>query len=184
MINLERIHLEEDAAKLIHSPTGESFVDYNRGGTPLMEIVTKPDFRAPEEAKVFLQELRLMMRYLGISDADMEKGHLRCDANISLRETGSEKLNPKTEIKNINSFRSVERALVFEIKRQTDLWNEGNPITFQSTRGWDEAKQKTVEQRTKEEAHDYRYFSEPDLPPISIKNKVDHRRSLGRRTAE
>ncbi|MEK7130636.1 MAG: Asp-tRNA(Asn)/Glu-tRNA(Gln) amidotransferase subunit GatB, partial [Patescibacteria group bacterium] len=156
MINLERIHLEEDAAKLIHSPTGESFVDYNRGGTPLMEIVTKPDFRAPEEAKVFLQELRLMMRYLGISDADMEKGHLRCDANISLRESGSEILNPKTEIKNINSFRSVERALVFEIKRQTDLWNEGNPITFQSTRGWDEAKQKTVEQRTKEEAHDYR----------------------------
>jgi len=169
-INLERIHLEEDAAKLIHSPTGETFVDYNRGGTPLMEIVTKPDFRAPEEAKVFLQELRLIMRYLGISDADMEKGHLRCDANISLREAGSDKLNPKTEIKNINSFRSVERALAFEIKWQTDLWNEGKPITVQSTRGWDEAKQKTVDQRTKEEAHDYRYFPEPDLPPVRIMN--------------
>ena len=170
IINLERIHLEEDAAKLIHSPTGESFVDYNRGGTPLMEIVTKPDFRAPEEAKIFLQELRLMMRYLGISDADMEKGHLRCDANISLREAGSDKLNPKTEIKNLNSFRAVERALFFEIKRQTELRNEGKPITVQSTRGWDEAKQKTVEQRTKEEAHDYRYFPEPDLPPVRIMN--------------
>ncbi|TAN58480.1 Asp-tRNA(Asn)/Glu-tRNA(Gln) amidotransferase subunit GatB [Patescibacteria group bacterium] len=174
IINLERIHLEEDAAKLIHSPTGESFVDYNRGGTPLMEIVTKPDFRSPEEAKVFLQELRLIMRYLGISDADMEKGHLRCDANISLREIGKDKLNPKTEIKNINSFRAVERALQHEIKRQTELWNEGKPITVQSTRGWDEAKQKTVEQRTKEEAHDYRYFPEPDLPPISIKNETSN----------
>ena len=170
IINLERIHLEEDAAKLIHSPTGESFVDYNRGGTPLMEIVTKPDFRAPEEAKIFLQELRLMMRYLEISDADMEKGHLRCDANISLREAGSDKLNPKTEIKNLNSFRAVERALFFEIKRQTELWNESKPITIQSTRGWDEAKQKTVEQRTKEEAHDYRYFPEPDLPEIEVQS--------------
>ncbi|HLC99767.1 MAG TPA: Asp-tRNA(Asn)/Glu-tRNA(Gln) amidotransferase subunit GatB [Patescibacteria group bacterium] len=167
-IRIERLHLEEDAAKLLHSPTGETFVDYNRAGTPLMEIVTHPDFRTPEEAKVFLQELRLIMRYLGVSDADMEKGHLRCDANISLREVGTEKLNPKTEVKNINSFRSVERALFYEMKRQTDLWNEGKPVDFLSTRGWDEAKQKTVEQRTKEEAHDYRYFPEPDLPPIRV----------------
>lgn len=179
-IRLERIHLEEDAAKLVHAPTGETFVDYNRAGTPLMEIVTRPDLRSPEEAKIFLQELRLIMRYLGISGADMEKGHLRCDANISLRETGSDKLNPKTEIKNLNSFRAVERALQFEIKRQIELWNEGRLITVQSTRGWDEAKQKTVEQRTKEEAHDYRYFPEPDLPQIRIKNPASVKTMAGK----
>lgn len=173
-IRIERLHLEEDAAKLLHTETGETFVDFNRAGTPLAEIVTYPDLRSPKEAKVFLQELQLIMRTLDVSDADMEKGHMRADVNVSLRPKGSEKLSPKTEVKNVNSFRSVERAIMFEIKRQTDLWREGKPPATQSTRGWDESKQKTVEQRTKEEAHDYRYFPEPDLPPIIIREGVDH----------
>jgi len=164
-IGITRLHLEEDAAKNFHSEN-QTLVDYNRAGTPLMEIVTEPDFRSPEEAKVFLQELRLLARYLGVSDADMEKGHLRCDANISLRPVGEDKLYPKTEIKNLNSFKSVERALAYEVKRQSDEWQKGTPITFQSTRGWDASAIKTVEQRSKEDSADYRYFPEPDLPPI------------------
>ncbi|MDD5251130.1 MAG: Asp-tRNA(Asn)/Glu-tRNA(Gln) amidotransferase subunit GatB [Patescibacteria group bacterium] len=172
-IRINRAHLEEDAAKLLHSPDGmSSFVDFNRGGTPLIEIVTEPDLRTPAEAKAFLQELRLIMRYLGVSDADMEKGHLRCDANISMREVDEDgtlgPLNPKTEVKNINSFRAVEHALEYEIKRQTKLWIDGKPIKEQSTRGWDDAKKISVAQRTKEEAHDYRYFPEPDLPPLDL----------------
>src|SRR5690606_18099528 len=147
-----------------------SVVDYNRAGTPLAEIVTEPDMRSPEEAKAFLQELRLLMRYLGVSDADMEKGHLRCDANISLRPRGETVLWPKTEVKNINSFRSVERALQFEILRQTELWEAGTPESTQSTRGWDDAAGETVLQRTKEEAADYRYFPDPDLPPMEFTN--------------
>lgn len=174
---IHRLHLEEDAGKLVHSGSS-SLVDLNRAGTPLMEIVTEPDFRSPAEAKAFLQELRLVMRYLDISDADMEKGHLRCDANISLRPVGTEELHPKTEIKNINSFRAVERALAFEIKRQSGLWEDGHPPTIQSTRGWDEALQQTTEQRTKEEAADYRYFPEPDLPPIITSDEhLEHLRS-------
>lgn len=192
-IRINRIHLEEDAAKLIHEvnyserirfaqekPHRESyplesedftFIDFNRVGTPLLEIVTEPDIRSSQEAKLFLQELRLIVRYLNISDAEMEKGHLRCDANISLNpvdEFGELKgnLTPKTEIKNLNSFKAVERALEYEIKRQTRLWQEGNPPKEQSTRGWDEDKGITIEQRKKEEAYDYRYFPEPDLPPL------------------
>ncbi|MBN1585603.1 Asp-tRNA(Asn)/Glu-tRNA(Gln) amidotransferase subunit GatB [Candidatus Uhrbacteria bacterium] len=181
-VELERVHLEEDAAKLSHSPDGRhSFVDFNRGGTPLAEIVTKPDIRSPESAKAFLQELRLVMRYLDVSDADMEKGHLRCDANISMREVSDDpkrdgpaaRLNPKTEIKNLNSFRAVEQALEHEIRRQTALWEEGNPVSEQSTRGWDEGKRETVIQRTKEEAHDYRYFPEPDLPPLELSEMTE-----------
>ena len=164
-IAIERLHLEEDAAKNFHSQN-KTLVDYNRSGTPLMEIVTKPEFKSPAEAKAFLQELRLLARYLGVSEADMEKGHLRCDANISLRLVGEKALQPKTEIKNLNSFRSVERALEYEIKRQAELWNLGTPPDWQSTRGWDEKEMKTVEQRDKEESADYRYFPEPDLPPI------------------
>lgn len=167
-IGITRAHLEEDAAKLQHSKDRKSsFVDYNRCGTPLLEIVTEPDFKSPLEAKIFLQELRLIMRYIGISDADMEKGHLRCDANISLREPNGP-FNPKTEIKNLNSFKSVERALEYEIKRQTKLAEEGSVPKFQSTRGWNEKKGITEEQRTKEEARDYRYFPEPDLPPFEL----------------
>lgn len=167
---IHRLHLEEDAGKLIHSGTS-SLVDLNRAGTPLMEIVSEPDFRSPQEAKAYMQELRLIMRYLGISDADMEKGHLRCDANISLRPVGTIELYPKTEIKNINSFRAVERALAYEVERQKGLWEDGHQPTTLATRGWDENQQITVEQRTKEEAADYRYFPEPDLPPIVISDK-------------
>ncbi len=173
-IGITRLHLEEDAAKNIHDPAGKTYVDYNRGGTPLIEIVSEPDFRTPAEAKVFLQELRLIARYLNISDADMEKGHLRCDANISLRELDekgnliSPELNPKTEIKNLNSFKSVERSLEYEIKRQTRLWEQGTPPAIQSTRGWDDDKQITVEQRIKEQADDYRYFPDPDLPLLDL----------------
>ena len=175
-VRLHRAHLEEDAAKLAHSEDGQaSYVDFNRGGTPLIEIVTDPDMRSPAEAKAFLQELRLTMRYLGVSSADMEKGQLRCDVNVSLREVSDEadnddwsKLHPKTEIKNVNSFRSVERAIEFEIERQTKLWQDGKIPQDQTTRGWDDAKGITVEQRTKEEANDYRYFPEPDLPPMRL----------------
>lgn len=173
-INITRLHLEEDAAKNFHSTDGKNtLVDYNRSSTPLMEIVTEPDIRTPAEAKIFMQELRLIMRYLGVSDADMEKGHLRCDANISLTDQPADKidikkLHPKTEIKNLNSFRAVERALEYEIKRQAKLWTEGNQPKTQSTRGWDENKGVTEEQRTKEEASDYRYFPEPDLPPLNF----------------
>ncbi len=175
-VRLERVHLEEDTGKLMHDPKqSSSYVDYNRAGTPLLEIVTKPDIQTPQEAKIFLQELRLIMRYLGVSDADMEKGQLRCDANVSLRpnpeyfldeavEKG--KLYPKTEVKNLNSFKAVERALEYEIKRQTELWEAGQAPSTQSTRGWDDKKGMTVEQRTKERQHDYRYFPEPDLPPV------------------
>jgi len=170
-IHINRLHLEEDAAKLLH-PTGKNYsiVDYNRAGTPLMEIVTEPDIREPRVAANFLRELRSIMRVLDISEADMEKGHLRCDANISLRKVGTNALNPKTEIKNLNSFKAVERALAYEIKRQKLLWEQGHIPKVHETRGWDEAKGITIEQRQKEEAHDYRYFPEPDIPPIKIKN--------------
>ncbi|MBI2448123.1 Asp-tRNA(Asn)/Glu-tRNA(Gln) amidotransferase subunit GatB [Candidatus Microgenomates bacterium] len=165
---IEHIHLEEDAGKLIHA--GDySLVDLNRAGTPLLEIVTNPCFSTPQEAKTFMQELRLILRYLDISDADMEKGHLRCDANISVRPVGQKELGKKAEVKNMNSFASVEKALAYEIKRQTEILEEGGKVT-QETRGWDEAKQKTFSQRSKEQAHDYRYFPEPDLPPLRVGN--------------
>ena len=168
-IQLERLHLEEDTAKLLHEPgQTETRIDFNRAGTPLMEIVTKPDVRSPAEAKAFLKELRLLMLYLGISDADMEKGHLRCDANISLRPSDETNLYSKTEIKNLNSFRSVERALTYEFERQKKLWAVGRPPTQLSTRGWEETKSVTEEQRVKEEASDYRYFPEPDIPPMQF----------------
>jgi aspartyl-tRNA(Asn)/glutamyl-tRNA(Gln) amidotransferase subunit B len=172
-IRLHHIHLEEDAGKLLHDEKNKkySFVDYNRGGTPLMEMVTEADIRSPLEAKIFAQSLRLLMRYLNVSDADMEKGHLRCDANISMRPAGEDKLYPKTEIKNLNSFKSIEKALEYEVKRQTKLWQEGNPEKRQTTRGWNEVEMKTLEQRSKEEAQDYRYFPEPDLPPIEFDQK-------------
>ncbi|MBI4433625.1 Asp-tRNA(Asn)/Glu-tRNA(Gln) amidotransferase subunit GatB [Candidatus Uhrbacteria bacterium] len=166
-IGITRLHLEEDAAKLLHSPDEQwSFVDYNRAGTPLMEIVTEPDFRAPTDARRFLQELQTICRYLGVSDADMEKGHMRCDANVSLRPAGSSAFWPKTEIKNVNSTKAVERALEFEIRRQTKLWQTNTPPSKSTTRGWDDGKQATVDQREKEGEGDYRYFPEPDLPPL------------------
>jgi aspartyl-tRNA(Asn)/glutamyl-tRNA(Gln) amidotransferase subunit B len=173
-IQITRAHLEEDAAKNQHTADGTStLVDYNRGGTPLLEIVTEPDFRTALEAKTFLQELRTLMRRVGVSDADMEKGQMRCDANVSLLPLNDDgtfaqkELNPKIEVKNLNSFRAVERAIAYEIIRQTDLY-ETNTIPVQSTRGWDENKGVTVEQRTKEGSADYRYFPEPDLPPVDL----------------
>ncbi len=166
-LGIIRLHLEEDSAKLMHTADGKhSLVDFNRAGTPLAEIVTKPGLRTPAAAKTFLQELHLMLRYCGVSDADMEKGQLRCDANVSLRPIGKDTFYAKTEVKNMNSFKAVERALAYEIERQTALWEKKTPPKIQTTRGWNDEKCITEEQRTKEEAHDYRYFPEPDIPPL------------------
>ena len=168
-IGITRVHLEEDTARLLHreSEAGERFslVDVNRSGTPLMEIVSEPDMRSPQQARQYLAQLRQILRYLGVSTADMEKGSFRCDANISLRRPGAAELGAKVEIKNMNSFRSVQRALEFEQSRQAAALEAGELIA-QETRGWDEEAQITVSQRSKEEAHDYRYFPEPDLPPL------------------
>ena len=162
-IRITRAHLEEDAGKLIHEGSA-TLVDLNRAGVPLLETVTEPDFRSPLEAKIFLQNLRNIVRYLGVSDADMEKGHMRADANVSLRKIGQTDLPPyKVEIKNLNSFKAVEAGLEHEIARQTEALEAGEKL-INETRGWDEAKGVTVAQRSKEEAHDYRYFPEPDLP--------------------
>lgn len=165
-IGIERLHLEEDAAKLKHGSNGETLVDFNRSGAPLIELVSKPDFRTAEEAKLFAQELQQIARYVGASQADMEKGHMRCDVNVSLRPIGDPALYPKTEIKNVNSFRSIERAIQYEIQRQTELWEKHEAPEQTTTRGWDDKRGVTVEQRTKEGAADYRYFPEPDIPPL------------------
>jgi len=163
-IRIKRIHLEEDTGKLIHKKD-YSLVDFNRAGIPLMELVTEPDITSPEQAKRFAKELQLILRYLQVSEADMEKGQMRVEANISLKR-GEENF-PKTEIKNLNSFKAVEKALEFEIKRQTEILKSNKKLT-QTTRGWDEINEVTVEQREKEKAHDYRYFPEPDLPPVRV----------------
>ncbi|MGI8554062.1 MAG: Asp-tRNA(Asn)/Glu-tRNA(Gln) amidotransferase subunit GatB, partial [Dehalococcoidia bacterium] len=167
-INLTRVHLEEDTARSQHLDNdqgGYSLIDVNRSCVPLMEIVSEPDMRAPEEARAYLIKLRSILRYLGISNANMEEGNFRCDANISLRPVGSSEYGSKVEVKNMNSFRAVYRALEFEIGRQTELLDQGIRIG-QETRGWVETDGKTVSQRSKEFAHDYRYFPEPDLPPL------------------
>ncbi len=167
-INLTRIHLEEDAGKLIHTADA-TLIDLNRAGTPLMEIVTEPEISSPQEAKAFMQELRLILRYLSVSDANMEKGHLRCDANISIAKIQNPndkfQMGIPVEIKNMNSFKMVERALLFEEKRQRQLLENGKEVV-KETRGWDDSKGETYSQRSKEEAHDYRYFPEPDIPPF------------------
>ena len=170
-INMTRVHIEEDAAKLLHRPSdasgGHTLVDVNRAGVPLMEMVGEPDLRSPDEARAFLIELRSILRYLGVSEANMEEGNLRCDANVSVRPRGAHHLNAKVEVKNMNSFRAVHRALAYEIERQTNLARDGQRIP-QETRGWVEERGVTVSQRSKEHAHDYRYFPEPDLPPLVI----------------
>ncbi len=172
-IGIDRLHLEEDTGKLLHD-NEKTLVDFNRAGTPLMEIVTLPEVMEPIEAKTFLQDLRSILKTLNVSDADMEKGHLRVDVNISLRPKGDKKLYAKTELKNLNSFRSVERGLQYEIKRLTDLWNKNQAPTVTATRGWDENKGVSEEQRVKEAVHDYRYFPEPDLPPLNFtKREID-----------
>ena len=166
-IRITRIHLEEDTGRLIHSGDS-SLVDFNRAGVPLMELVTEPDIASGKEARAFAQELQLILRYLGVSEADMEKGQMRVEVNISLSK--SKKLGTKVEIKNLNSFRVVERAADYEIKRQTEVLEQGGKI-IQETRGWNDSKGITFSQREKEEAHDYRYFPEPDLPVIYLDKK-------------
>jgi aspartyl-tRNA(Asn)/glutamyl-tRNA(Gln) amidotransferase subunit B len=185
-IGIERLHLEEDAAKNIHGENGRSFVDFNRGGTPLCEIVTRPHFHNAAEARAYVMELRTIVRTLGVSDGDMEKGQLRCDVNISMRRiqddgTPEAELHPKTEIKNVNSFKAIERAIEYEIKRQTKLWEAGNPPSITVTRGWNDAKQQTTEQRAKEGEADYRYFPEPDIPPMNL---VDMEKDIAARMPE
>jgi aspartyl-tRNA(Asn)/glutamyl-tRNA(Gln) amidotransferase subunit B len=168
-ILIRRVHLEEDAGKLIHKQE-TSLVDFNRAGMPLLEIVSEPDMNSPEEAYEYLTALKSIIEYLDVSDCDMEKGSLRCDANVSIRKAGALELGTKTELKNMNSFKAVKEGLGYEIVRQTGLLSKGNPIA-QETRLWDDKESKTVSMRTKEEAQDYRYFPEPDLPPFFISDK-------------
>lgn len=170
-IGLIRIHLEEDAGKLKHGETpgtaSSSYVDYNRTGVPLAEIVSGPDIRSPQEAGDYLRKLRSLLQYLEISTANMEEGNFRCDANVSVRPRGQKEFGTRTELKNMNSFRFVEKAIEYEIKRQTEILQEGGEV-IQETRLWDTTKAVTVSMRGKEEAHDYRYFPDPDLVPIRI----------------
>ncbi|NLI81591.1 MAG: Asp-tRNA(Asn)/Glu-tRNA(Gln) amidotransferase subunit GatB [Deltaproteobacteria bacterium] len=167
-IRIHRIHMEEDAGKLVHDEYQPvSYVDFNRTGVPLIEIVSEPDIASPEEAATYLRTLREILRYLEICDGNMEEGSLRCDANISLRPTGAKFLGVKTELKNMNSFKNVQKALEFEIRRQSALLERGEPVV-QETRLWDANRNITVSMRGKEEAHDYRYFPDPDLVPIEI----------------
>ena len=165
-IRIHRLHMEEDAGKTIHKGK-YSYVDLNRAGTPLMEIVSEPDIRSGLGARLYLEKLRNIMRYIGVSDADMEKGQLRCDVNISVRPKGSNKLGTKVEVKNINSFRFVQKAIEYEIERQIKILKKGGGIV-QETRLFDEKTGKTFSMRTKEEAHDYRYFPDPDLIPVRV----------------
>src|SRR5262245_24808598 len=171
-IRLTRVHLEEDTGKLLHAGDAlhraeESLVDLNRAGVPLMEIVTEPDIRSADEARDYAMALRAVLRAIGASEADMEKGQLRAEANVSVRRRGSPELGVKTELKNINSFRALHRAVEYEIARQVELLESGGRVV-QETRGWSEAEQRTFSQRSKEQADDYRYFPEPDLPPLEL----------------
>ncbi len=172
-IRIHRAHLEEDAGKLVHAGAAGlhgseySLADYNRSGVPLLEIVSEPDLTSPEEAKEYLTELRNILRYIDVCDGNLEEGSFRCDANVSLRPVGQTELGTKTEIKNLNSFRAVQRAIQSEIERQGKVLESGGKIV-QETRLWNDAEQKTYSMRSKEDAHDYRYFTEPDLVPLAI----------------
>jgi len=171
-VRIRRVHLEEDTGKLIHAgdklhKAWESFVDLNRAGVPLMEIVSEPDIRSADQARDYAQALRTLLRTIGASEAEMEKGQLRAEPNISIRRYGTDDLGVKTELKNINSFRALHRAIEFEVKRQIEVLESGGTVV-QETRGWSEAEQRTFSQRSKEFAEDYRYFPEPDLPPLEL----------------
>ena len=171
-VRIRRVHLEEDTGKLIHAGdklhrAQESFVDLNRAGVPLMEIVTEPDLRSADEARDYAITLRTLLRTIGASEAEMEKGQLRAEPNISIRRAGSDELGVKTELKNINSFRALHRAILYEVARQTEVLESGGTVV-QETRGWSEAEERTFSQRSKEFAEDYRYFPEPDLPPLEL----------------
>lgn len=166
-IRIKRVHLEEDTASSVHSEDGETLIDYNRSGVPLMELVTEPDIKTSEEAVRFAEELQLILRYLGISDADMERGQMRVEVNISIRNKEEDPWGTKVEIKNLNSFRAVRDSILYEIERQEEMLRRGEPVS-QETRGWNDARGKTESQRAKESAHDYRYFPEPDLPPLDL----------------
>jgi aspartyl-tRNA(Asn)/glutamyl-tRNA(Gln) amidotransferase subunit B len=171
-IGIERVHLEEDVAKLFHRfdpSTGEPYtlIDVNRSGVPLMEMVSNPDMRSPDEAREYLVKLRSILRFLGVSTGNMEEGSFRCDANVSVRLYGADAFGTKVEVKNMNSFRSVQRALEFEVQRQTTLLDAGGQVR-QETRGWNQDRGVTVSMRSKEHSHDYRFFPEPDLPPLTI----------------
>ncbi|MDP9340397.1 MAG: Asp-tRNA(Asn)/Glu-tRNA(Gln) amidotransferase subunit GatB [Acidobacteriota bacterium] len=170
-IGITRLHLEEDAAKNLHEGFSESatkaYIDYNRGGTPLSEIVSEPDMRTPEEAYAYLTTLRQILLYTGVSDCNMEEGSLRCDANVSVRVRGSETFGTKVEVKNLNSFRYLQKALEFEIERHIRVLESGGKIS-QETRLWNHGEGRTVSMRSKEKAHDYRYFPEPDLLPVHV----------------
>lgn len=177
-VGIERIHMEEDAGKMIHIGGGEgriagathSLVDYNRAGTPLIELVTKPDLRTPEEARLFMQKLRQIYLAIGISDCSMEEGSLRCDGNVSLRRRGTTELGTKTELKNMNSFKNLHDGLAYEICRQAEVLEEGG-IICQETRHWDPSKKRTIVMRVKETADDYRLFPEPDLAPYDLSDE-------------
>jgi aspartyl-tRNA(Asn)/glutamyl-tRNA(Gln) amidotransferase subunit B len=182
-IGITRVHMEEDAGKLVHAGTiaraDYTLVDYNRTGVPLLEIVSEPDIRSADEAKAYLEKLKAILQYIDVSDCKMEEGSLRCDANISLRPKGETKFGTKTEIKNLNSFKAVQKGLEYEALRQADVLDEGGRVV-QETRSWDDARGQTVSLRSKEQAHDYRYFPEPDLVPIIVDPAwvEDIRRSL------
>ncbi len=172
-VAITRAHLEEDTAKLLHGDTagasGErtTLVDFNRAGAPLMEIVTEPEIRTAEQARRYAEELQLLLRAIGVSDADMERGQMRVEANVSLRPRGTEPFGTRVEVKNMNSFRAVERAIAFEIERQAAALDAGEPLVME-TRGWDDGRQATYRMRAKETSDDYRYFPEPDLPPLHV----------------
>src|SRR5205807_2802361 len=171
-VRIRRAHLEEDAGKNLHQGiAGASHVDLNRAGTPLLEIVTEPDMRTPDEAIAYLKMLRDILVYLEVCDGNMEEGSLRCEPNLSLRQAGSKEFGTKVELKNINSFKFAKAAMEYEIKRQTKVLSEGGKI-MQETRLWDPEKGETAPMRSKEEAHDYRYFPDPDLVPLRITTEM------------
>lgn len=171
-IGITRIHMEEDAGKSIHDQDPyHTLIDLNRAGTPLIEIVSEPDLRTPQEAYAYLTKIRQIVRYLEICDGNMEEGSLRCDANVSIRPRGQEEFGTRTELKNMNSFRNVEKAITYEIERQIDVVKSGGKVV-QQTLLWDPVKQVTRKMRSKEEAHDYRYFPEPDLPPVMVTQEM------------